>query len=123
VDPLGVAVNVIVVPLTNVVAHVAEQLRPGGELTTVPAPVPAKVTVKVGPVPVKQTTFAVIDPVTTAPDEDTVPALFVVTVAETREVPQTRPVAVKSPEEVTVTICVSFDAHVTWLVMSLVTGG
>jgi hypothetical protein len=73
---------------------------------------------------VKQTTFAVIDPVTMAPDEDSPPALlFVVTVAETREAPHAKPVAVSSPLEVTENICVSLDAHVTWFVMSFVTGG
>jgi hypothetical protein len=73
---------------------------------------------------VKQTTFAVIDPVTMAPDEDSPPALlFVVTVAETREPPQAKPVAVSSPVELTENICVSFEAQVTLFVMSLVTGG
>jgi hypothetical protein len=102
------------------------QLIPKGELVTVPEPLPAKLTVRTGapPVLVKQTTFAVIDPVTMAPDEDSPPALlFVVTVAETREPPQAKPVAVSSPVELTENICVSFEAQVTLFVMSLVTGG
>jgi len=58
-----------------------------------------------------------------APDEDSPPALLlVVTVAETREPPHAKPVA-GSPVELTENICVSFDAHVTLFVMSLVTGG
>jgi len=74
--------------------------------------------------PVKQTTFAVIVPVTTAPDEDMPPALlFVVTVAEIMEPPQALPVTVIRPVASTVTICGVFEVHVTWLVMSLVTGG
>jgi hypothetical protein len=68
-------------------------------------------------------TFAVIDPVTTAPEEDTVPALFVVTVAETMEPPQSTPVAVNKPVELTVAMPGVFDVHVTWLVISFVTGG
>ena len=52
-----------------------EQLRPNGELATVPEPLPRNVKVRPGlpeppPDPVKQTTFAVINPVTTAPDDD-----------------------------------------------------
>jgi len=47
----------------------------------------------------------------------------VVTVADTREFPQTCPVAVNKPVELTVTIWVSFEAHVTWFVISLLTGG
>jgi len=58
VDPLGVAVNVTV-PLVKCELHVVAQLRPEGELVTVPEPVPAKFTVRVGP-ELKQTTFAVM---------------------------------------------------------------
>jgi len=60
VDPFGVAVRVTVVPLGKLAVQVVEQPSPPGELDTVPAPVPAKFTVRVGPVPVKQTTFAVM---------------------------------------------------------------
>jgi hypothetical protein len=97
------------VPLGKLALHVLAQLRPVGELFTLPEPVPAKSTVRVGPEPppepVKQTTFAVMTPVTMAPDDDR-PAslLFVVTVAETREPPQDNPVAVSNPVELTVTI-------------------
>jgi hypothetical protein len=63
-------------------------------------------------------------PVTAAPDEETPdPSALVVTVAETKVPPQACPVAVNRPAELTVNICGVFDAHVTWLVMSLVTGG
>ena len=73
---------------------------------------------------VKQATFPVIDPVTMAPDDEIPPALeLVFTVAETSVAPQARPVTVRSPEESTVIICGVFEFHVTWLVMSLVTGG
>ena len=128
--PTGVAVRVTGVPLAKLALHVPwvlAQLIPRGELVTVPEPLPAKLTVRIGdpePVLVKQTTFAVMDPVTMAPDEDSPPALlFVVTVAETREPPHANPVAVSSPVELIENICASFDAHVTLLVMSLVTGG
>jgi hypothetical protein len=96
--PTGVAVRVTGVPLAKLALHVPwvlAQLMPRGELVTVPEPLPAKLTVRIGdpppePVLAKQTTFAVVDPVTMAPDEDGPPALlFVVTVAETRE-PHTR---------------------------------
>ena len=61
VDPLGVAVNVIV-PLGKCALHVVAQLRPEGELVTVPEPAPGKFTVNVGPelLVLKQTTFAVM---------------------------------------------------------------
>jgi hypothetical protein len=127
---VGVAVSVTAVPLANWVRHGAglEQLNPNGELATVPAPFPAKVRVRTGAPPppelVKQTTFPVIYPVTIAPDEDKPPELvLVLSVAETSDPPQVIPVTVRRPVESTVIICVSFEAHVTWLVMSLVTGG
>jgi hypothetical protein len=44
---LGVAVSVTTVPLTKSAAHVAPQLIPAGLLVTVPAPVPARLTVSV----------------------------------------------------------------------------
>jgi len=110
---------------------VLAQLKPEVELVIVPVPLPRKLTVKVGSAPlppllvlVKQTTFAVIYPVTTAPDEDKPdPSVFVCRVAETRVPPQARPVAVSRPVELTVNICVVFETHVTWFVISLVTGG
>ena len=43
--------------------------------------------------------------------------------AETSVLPQEPPVAVIVPVESTVTICGVFEFQVTWLVMSLVTGG
>lgn len=60
---VGVAVNVIVVPLTKPWLHVPAldaQLRPGGELVTIPVPVPEKSTVSIGPELLRQATFAVI---------------------------------------------------------------
>jgi hypothetical protein len=90
----------------------------------VPWPVPAKSTVSDGPVPVKQTTLAVMFPVTMAPDESTFPVLwFVFTVAETNALPHPSPVAVSNPEESTVTIPGVFEVHMAWAVTSLVTGG
>ena len=119
---LGVPVRVTVVPLTKLALHTVGQSMPDGELLTVPLPETS--TVRIGPVPVKQMTFAVIDPVTIAPDEDIFPTLlFVVTVAETMEHPHAKPVAVSRPVESTVAMSGVFDAHVTWVVMSLVTGG
>lgn len=123
-EPFGVAVNVTAVPLAKLALHVVAQPRPAGELVMDPEPVPAKVTVRVGPAPLKQTTFAVIKPVTMAPVEDTFPMLlFVVTVADTRAFPQASPVAVSRPVELTVTRSCVFESQVTWSVMSLVTGG
>ena len=100
-----------------------------GELVTVPEPLPENVAVNAGepappPLAVKQVTFAVMKPVTSAPDEDIPPELlFVVTVAEMSVPPHASPVTVITPEESTVTICGVLDDHVTWLVMSFVTGG
>ena len=131
-EPVAVAVRVTGVPLAYWVRHGVglEQLRPGGALATVPAPRPAKVRVRTGdPVPpplelVKQTTFAVMNPVTTAPDEESPPVLvFVVSVAETSVPPHDSPVAVSKPVASTVNICGVFELQVTWFVMSLVTGG
>jgi hypothetical protein len=131
---MGVAVRVTVVPLGKLsmqLTAVLAQLKPEVELVTVPVPLPRKLTVNVGsapppplPVLVKQTTFAVMEPVTTAPEEDTPdPSALVVTVAETKVPPQARPVAVSKPVEVTVNISGVFDAQATWLVIFLVTGG
>jgi hypothetical protein len=122
--PLGSAVSVIIVPLTNAALQLLVQLSPAGELVTVPLPVPRKFTVRIDAEPVKQVTFAVMVPVTMAPDEDSPPLLlFVFTVAEIRVPPQAWPVAVIRPVVFTVTICGVFEAQITWLVMSLVTGG
>jgi hypothetical protein len=99
------------------------QLRPAGELVTVPVPVPAKFTARIGP-EAKHTTFAVMLAVTIAPEDDRPPLLlFVFTVAETRVFPQASPVAVISPVELTLTTCGVFEVQMTWFVMSLVTGG
>jgi hypothetical protein len=129
--PPGVAVKVTVDPLAKLAVQFPAQLRPVGELVTVPEPVPTKATLRVDvpepepdPVPVKQTTLAVMYPVTIDPLDLIPPALLLVfTVAETKVPPQTLPVAVIMPVEPTVTICGVFEAHVTRLVMSLVTGG
>jgi len=61
--PVGIAVNVIVVPLTKPWLHVPAldaQLRPGGALLMFPVPAPKKFTVSIGPVLLRQATFAVI---------------------------------------------------------------
>jgi hypothetical protein len=121
--PLGTAVNVTMVPLANPALQLLMQISPAGELVTVPLPRPAKFTARIGE-PLKHVTFAVMVPVTIAPDEDKPPLLvFVFTVAEIRVPPQARPVAVIRPVVFTVTICGVFEAQITWLVMSLVTGG
>jgi hypothetical protein len=76
--PLAVAVSVIVVPLAKLAVHVLAQIRPEGELVMLPEPGPGKFTVREGPTPpepVKQTTVAVILPVTKAPDEGRLPEL------------------------------------------------
>ncbi len=63
---IGVAVRVIIAPLWAWARHgaVLAQLKPGGELVTVPAPFPAKVRVSTGNTPppelVKQTTLPVM---------------------------------------------------------------
>ena len=73
----GAAVRVIVVPLVKVAMQVEGQLIPAGELVTVPGP--EAITSSSGPdpppVPVKHTTFAVMVPLTMAPEEDRSPAL------------------------------------------------
>ena len=58
--PFGTAVRVKLDPVGKLPMHVDEHPRPAGELDIVPLPVPAKSTVTVGPVPLKQTTLAVI---------------------------------------------------------------
>ena len=75
--------------------------------------------------PVKQTTVAVMLPVTIAPVDETFPILLlVVTVAETRASPQASPAAVIRPvAELTVITSGVFEVQVTWFVMSLLTGG
>ena len=95
---------------------VLAQLSPGGALVTIPVPVPEKPSVRVGSPPpppvvlVKQTTFAVMYPVTIAPDADK-PLLsaFVFTVAEIRVPPHVSPVAVTRPVEFTVTMAGVFE--------------
>lgn|ERR1700733_2283918 len=111
----AVAFRVTVVPLGKLstqLTAVLAQLKPDVELATTPVPLPRKLTVRIGselppplPVLVKQTTFAVIVPTTTAPDEDTPEAsLLVFRVADTSVVPQTWPVAVSKPPDAMVNI-------------------
>lgn len=126
--PLGTAVKVTVVPVGKLPVQeepgVAEQPRPAGELEIVPVPVPAKSIVTVGPVPVKQTTLAVMLPLTTAPEADRPEAsALVCRAAEMIEPPHALPVTVNKPLDVTVMACGKLDAQVTWFVISLVTGG
>jgi hypothetical protein len=124
--PVVVANRVTAVPELNVAVQFAVQTRPAGELVTVPVPFPANVIAMVGLValPVSQTTLTVIVPETIAPCDEMPPSLlFLFTVAVTNPVPQSSPVAVKSPVELTVAIPGVFDTQVTWLVMSFVTGG
>jgi hypothetical protein len=115
---VGAAVRVTVVPLAKAALQVEIQLlMPAGELLTVPVPVTS--TRKNGPpppppLPVKQTTFAVIVPVTIAPEDGRSPALwFVCTVAETRAPPQSNPVTTNRPEASTVAIPGVLETHVT----------
>ena len=117
--PVPVAVNVTVEPVVNWARHGVglAQLRPMGELVTVPAPLPEKVSVKAGdepppPAPA-QVTLPVMNPVTTAPEEEMPPELvFVVTVAEMSVAPHVAPVTVTRPAESTVIIFVVLDAVV-----------
>ena len=121
--PTGVAVTVTDVSIGKLVTHemsVLAQLKPEGETVTIPVPVPEKPSVRVGSppppplVPVKQTTLAVIKPVTIAPDADRpLASAFVCTVAEIRVPPQGPPVTVIRPVEFTVTICGVFENQVT----------
>lgn len=72
----------------------------------------------------KHTTLPVMNPVTNAPEEEIPPELLpVVIVAEIRLAPHASPVTVSTPDESTVIICGVLEVQVTWLVMSLVTGG
>jgi|SRR5215831_5554479 len=114
-DPaFGVAVNVTGVPVAKIAAHTVGQLMPAGELVTDPLPVTDTVTAAPPPLlPIKHTTLTVIVPVTMAPFEWTVPSLLVVTVADTRPVPQSWPVAVSRPEELTVAMPGVLDTQVT----------
>ncbi len=75
--PVGVAVNMTGVPLTKLALHGVglAQLRPCGELVTFPEPGPAKFTVSIGPVVLRQATFAVIELLMIAPDEGRFPTL------------------------------------------------
>jgi hypothetical protein len=125
----AVAPTLTAVPLAKLSLQLVAQLAPEGVKVTLPVPAPAKSTVSIGeppppPVPVKQTTFACIDPVTIAPDEVRPPSLlFVCTVAEMIVPPQEIPVALIRPVEFTTTMSGVFEPHVTWFVMSFVTGG
>ena len=79
----GAAVSITVLPAANCPTHDAGapqgRAKPAGELVTVPNPAPTKVTVRVtDPLVTKQITFPVIDPVTTAPEEEIPPALVLV---------------------------------------------
>ncbi len=72
----------------------------------------------------KQTTFAVMVPLTSAPEEEIPPALsLVVNVAEMILAPHASPVAVIIPVGLTLTIPGVFEDQVTWPVTSFVTGG
>jgi hypothetical protein len=65
-----------------------------------------------------------MNPVTIAPDDEIPPELLLVfTVAEMIVPPHATPVTVITPAESTVITCGVFEVRVTWLVMSLVTGG
>ena len=132
--PTGVAVRVTGVPAGKLATHeisVLAQLSPEGVLFTVPIPVPEKSSVRTGSPPppppvvlVKQTTFAVMYPVTIAPEADRpLVSAFVFTVAEIRVPPHGPPVTVIRPVEFTVTMAGVFEFQMTWSVMSLVTGG
>ena len=85
-EPVGAAVSITVVPAPNCptqdVGATHGRLKPAGEMVTVPKPAPAKVTVRVGfwvpPLPEKQITFPVIEPVTIVPEEEIPPALVFV---------------------------------------------
>jgi len=83
------------------------QINGDGTTDTVPVPLPKKVMVKItlfAP-PVKQTTLAVMLPVTMAPEElRPLGSLLVWSVAETTELPQALPVAVSNPVELRVKI-------------------
>ena len=107
--PLVAAVKVIgPEPAGRVIAHVAEQKVFPGDAVTEPVPAPANVTVRVTfplVVPVKQTTLAVMEPVTSAPVDGRSPALkLLVTVAEIMVLPHASPTAVARPVELTITI-------------------
>ena len=102
------------VPTGKTRLHVAVQVTPNGWIDTDPVPAPMNVIVRVADVPEKQVTFAVIVPVTREPEEPIPPVLlFVVTVAETNELPHETPVATNTPLGLTVTIWVSFEVHLT----------
>jgi len=122
VEPaLGVASNVAVVPLAKVPVHglLVQLTLP----VTFPEPAPAKVTVRTKEDP-EHATFAVIEPVMIAPLEGRLPLLWLVrTVAEMLALPQAVPPGKSKPVEVMEAISGALLAHVTWFVMSFVTGG
>jgi hypothetical protein len=65
-----------------------------------------------------------MEPVTRAPFDEIPPELvLVVIVAEISVPPHASPVTVSNPVESTVIIGGVLDVHVTWLVISFVTGG
>jgi len=111
--PLVAAVAVIgPVPTGKLIAHgvVLGQtvFEPGADTVTDPVPVPGNVIVSCAmpaAVPVKQTTLAVMEPVTSAPVDGRSPALkLLVTVAEIMVLPHASPTAVARPVELTITI-------------------
>lgn len=130
---MPVAVRNTVDPIVNAPTHGPglEQLNPDGLLVTIPEPSIISVSAFVvlpppppPPEPEKQTTLAVIYPVMIAPEADRPwESLLVLAVAETNVLPHCSPVAVSKPVELTVNICGVFEDHVTWFVMSFVTGG
>lgn len=140
VDPeLGVAVSVTVLLAGKGPAHSVEHPSWLGKLRIVPKPVPENWTVTIKlplpplpplppppapPVPEAQVTFAVIEPLMIAPEEERPPALLLVlTVAVTKELPQSTPPGERPPVDVTTATAGVLEFQRTWLVMSLVTGG
>jgi len=132
VEPeFGAAVREIADPAEKVPLQAVAQPSPAGVLFIVPDPVPgAKFTVRRKEEPpdppelLKQTTFACIVLVMIAPEEERLPALWLVwTVADINVPPHALPVAVINPVASTVTISWSLEVQTTWSVISFVTGG
>jgi hypothetical protein len=126
--PVGVPVKITPAPAVNVALHDegVEQSIPAGELVTVPVPVPLKLTVKTGWGPAGvHPRLAGPSTVTNMKPTTTFPFLFppsVKTLAEMLAPPQSSP-AVRWPVLSTRATGVTSDAQITWLVMSLVSGG